>query len=121
VGQILWAHLQFLRGTPAKRAILIVLVQGFSSHELQQRGRSCGEFQALAGNGGVLKVGVRSNREQLLFPEYSCGGSIGFSVCGMVNVPEFLSKPAKLNSDHAAIEMFPSDERDVASLVLFGD
>jgi hypothetical protein len=69
----------------------------------------------------MLKVEVRSDREPLLFPEGLGGGSVGFSVCGIVNVPEFLRKPAKLNSDHAPTKMFLSHERDMASLILFGD
>jgi hypothetical protein len=84
-------------------------------------GRACRESEAFVVNGGVLKVAVRSNREQLLFPGCSCGGSVGFLVCGVVKAPEFLTKPTKLNSDHAPTEMFLSHERYVASLVLFGD
>src|SRR6266852_4432894 len=80
-------------------------------------GRACRESQARVGNGGVLKVGVRSNREQSSFPECFCGGSIEFLTCGVVNVPEFLSKPAKLNSDHAPTEMLLAYERHAASLI----
>jgi hypothetical protein len=53
----------------------------------------------------VLKAGVRSNREQLLFPECSCGGSVGFSVCRVFDAAEFLSKLAKVKSDHVPTEM----------------
>jgi hypothetical protein len=65
----------------------------------------------------VLKVGVRSNREQSSFPECSCGGSVEILTCGVVNVPEFLSKPAKLNSDQAPTEMLLAYERYAASLI----
>ena len=68
----------------------------------------------------MLKGVVRSNREQLLFPECSCGGSVGFSVCGVVNVPEFLSKLAKLNSDHVSTETLLAYERYAAPLILLG-
>ena len=52
-------------------------------------------------NGGTLRVGMSSNRGHLLFPEMFpemllCG--TGISVYGVVNVPEFLGKLAKLNS-----------------------
>jgi len=59
---------------------------------------------------------MSSNRKQLLLPECSRGGS-GFSVYGVVNLPEFLSKPAELNSDHAATEMLLAYERHAASLI----
>jgi len=38
-------------------------------------------------------------------------------VYGVVNVPEFLSKPVKLNSDHAPTEVLLAYERDAASLI----
>jgi hypothetical protein len=38
-------------------------------------------------------------------------------VYGVVNVPEFLSKPAELNSDHAATETLLAYERHAASLI----
>jgi hypothetical protein len=72
------------------------------------------------GNGGVLKVGARSGREHLLFPECSCGESVGFSVCRFVNVPEFLSNPAKLNSNHVPTEMLLAYERYAAPLIFLG-
>jgi hypothetical protein len=91
---------QFSTGTPARRARpRVQLTRTLAA------GCACRESQALVGNGGVLKVGVRSSREQLLFPECSCGGSVGFSVCGVVDVAEFLSKLAKVKSDHAPAEM----------------
>jgi hypothetical protein len=49
--------------------------------------------------------GVRSNREQSSFPECSGGRNAEFLTCGVVKVPEFLSKPVELNSDHVPTEM----------------
>jgi len=95
--------------------ILSVLVQGFSSHEIYRRGALAGNLKHWW-NGGVLKVGMSSNREQLLFPECSGGGS-GFSVYGVVNVPEFLGKSAKLNSNHVPAEMLLAYERHAALLI----
>lgn len=91
---------QFSTATPARRARPRVQ---FS--RTLAAGCACRGSQALVGNGRVLKGVVRSNREQLLFPECSCGGSVGFSVCGVVDVAEFLSKLAKVKSDHAPAEM----------------
>jgi hypothetical protein len=71
------------------------------------------------GGGGMLKVGVRGNREQSSFPECSCGGSVEFLTCGVVNVPETLSTPVKLNSDHAPTEMLLAYEGYAASLIFF--
>jgi hypothetical protein len=72
------------------------------------------------GNGAALKIAVISNHEQLLFPECSSGGR-GFSIYGVVDLPEFLSKPVKLNSDHAPTEMLLAYERYAASLIFVGD
>jgi len=69
----------------------------------------------------VLKAGVRSNQEQLLFPEWSCGESVGFSVCGVVDVAEFLSKLVKAKSDHVPTGMLLSYESYAAPLIFFGD
>ena len=67
-------------------------------------------------NGGTLRVGMSSNRGHLLFPECSCCGT-GISVYGVVNVPEFLGKLAKLNSNHVPAEMLLAYERYAALLI----
>lgn len=69
---------------------------------------------------GAVKLEVGNNWEQLVFPEGSCGGSVVFPACGVVNVPEFLSKPAKLNSDHIPTQMFLSHESYAAPLIFLG-
>jgi hypothetical protein len=58
------------------------------------------------------------DREPLLFPERFGRGSVGFSVCGIVNVPEFPRQLAKLSSDHVPTELLLSHD-DVASFGRF--
>ena len=108
-------------GTPASRALPQCLGSRFALKRTLAAGRARGESQALLGNGAVLKIAVISNQEQLLFPECSCGGSVEFLTRGVVNLPEFLSKPVKLNSDHAPTEMLLTYERYAASLIFLSD
>ncbi len=60
---------------------------------------------------------VRSNREQSLFPECSRSRSVKCLTCGLFSLPEFLSKPVELNSDHVPTEMLLAYERYAASLI----
>ena len=41
-------------------------------------------------------------------------------MCGTVNVPEFLGKPAKLNSNYVETEMLLAHERHAARLIFLG-
>jgi hypothetical protein len=41
-------------------------------------------------------------------------------VCGTVNAPEFLGKPAKLNSNYVSTEMLLAHERYAARLIFLG-
>ena len=61
-----------------------------------------------------------NNWEQSLLPEAFCSRSVRFPVCGTVNAPEFLGKPAKLNSNYVSTEMLLAHERYAARLIFLG-
>jgi len=107
---------QFIKGIFDLPSLMIERGRFLGRRLIGSRARFCKESQALLGNGAVLKIAVISNQEQLLFPECSCGGR-GFSIYGAVDLPEFLSKPIELNSDHAPTEMLLAYERYAASLI----
>jgi len=52
---------------------------------------------------------VGSEREQSLFQNAPAAEALDFA--GVVNLPEFLSKTAELNSDHVPTEMLLAYER----------
>jgi hypothetical protein len=63
---------------------------------------------------------VGNNWEQLLLAEGFCSKSVRFPVYGTVNVPEFLGKLAKLNSNYVSTEMLLAHERYAAQVIFLG-